>query len=58
MTNISEFVPGVCCEHNWTGPSHRQQCDTCGATCSRDEQGKIVTYSAGDSTEVRKEKRA
>jgi hypothetical protein len=42
---ISVFVPGVCCAHEWTGQRSHQFCAVCGATCSRDSDGKIVTYS-------------
>lgn len=53
MDRISTFVPGICCAHDWQGPKHRNDCTECGATCTRDENGAIVTYSAADTTERR-----
>jgi len=42
-----EFVPSVCCAHRWVLlPTLQQRCFDCGATCSRDRDGVIVSYSA------------
>ena len=50
---IGVFVPGICCAHEWVGDRQHQQCNKCGATCSRDERGTIATYSAGESKRIR-----
>jgi hypothetical protein len=49
----AEFRPGVCCEHDWypvydddTGVATFGKCLHCGATCTRDHEGKIDWYDA------------
>lgn len=48
----SEFNPHLCCEHKWAhllGSSgnrdYDEKCYKCGASCTRNTQGQIETYS-------------
>lgn len=42
---FSEFVPGICCDHEWVKQFDRSEtCMECGATCRRDADGKISLY--------------
>ena len=56
LQKISEFVRGLCCDHAWDRKGHKgnDRCTACGATCTRDEEGRIVLYSSsgriGDGT--------
>lgn len=48
MKKFSEFVKGLCCDHQWGVLSEDNEsffCHTCGATCLR-EKGRIVEYDA------------
>jgi hypothetical protein len=47
MTN-AQFRPGVCCEHEWESARRfeHERCIHCGATCTRDREGKIDWYDA------------
>lgn len=48
------FVPGVCCEHDWTPsyddldvPLHNEfWCTKCSARCHRNEEGNIDNFVA------------
>ena len=42
----SEFRADICCEHDWTNDGPQVQfCLKCPATCTRDNNGNIETYS-------------
>lgn len=39
---FGQSVAGLSCAHEW----HGLKCAKCGATCRRDERGRIVEYTA------------
>ncbi len=45
---LRTFKPDVCCEHNWQPSAFGMSdfCLTCGATCTRAENGSIEEYDA------------
>lgn len=50
-TNLTgaQFRSGVCCEHDWACYDREVPtywCPKCGATCTRDKDGKIDWYDA------------
>lgn len=45
IPGFSEFVPGICCAHDWKEVPGGEYCAKCEAHCQRDEAGRIVLYS-------------